>query len=425
MSQYLIVLSLDALGAEDLEDLSELDAIAELIEKGVHIKQVESIYPSLTYPAHTSIITGHYPKTHGIVNNTKIEPGKASPDWFWFKKSIRVPTLYDKAKEAGLKTAAFLWPVAAKSGIDYNIAEIFPNRFWLNQVVVSLWGSSPRFLLEMNKKFGHLRKGIEQPELDHFLTEAVVDTILHKQPRLLLAHFVDMDSMRHAYGVQSKEAKEALKRHNTRVRRIIEATKEAGIYDETTFVILGDHYQIDVDTAIRLNVLLREMGYIETNQNGEIISWQAYAKSTDGSSYIYCKDPSICETLQQELIKVEGIERILTRPEIIEKGADPEACFMVEGKPGYFFMEQLNGELIEKVLPEKVGEPDYYKAVHGYDPKKENYQTTLVIAGPKIKQHTTFEKARLIDEGPTFARILGLDLPDAEGRVLEEIFNTQ
>lgn len=90
------------------------------------------------------------------------------------------------------KTAAFLWPVTAGSKITYNLAEIFPNRIWTNQVLVSLKASSPAFLLRMNQKYGHLRRGIQQPELDDFITACAVDTLKHKKPWLTLIHLVDM-----------------------------------------------------------------------------------------------------------------------------------------------------------------------------------------------------------------------------------------
>ncbi|EUJ33216.1 putative type I phosphodiesterase/nucleotide pyrophosphatase family protein [Listeria floridensis FSL S10-1187] len=422
MTKHLFVLSLDALGAKDLEDLSELPAIKSLIDRGVHVKEVSTIYPSLTYPAHTSIITGHYPLAHGIINNTKIQPEKSSPDWHWYKRDIQVPTLYDLAKAKGYKTAAFLWPVAAQSGIDYNIAEIFPNRFWLNQVMVSLWASSPFFLLDMNRKYGHLRDGIKQPNLDAFLVEAVTDTIRSKKPGLLLAHFVDMDSMRHEFGVESDEAKAALKRHDERVGKIIEATKEAGIYPDTTFAILGDHYQIDVHTAIRLNVRFLEEGYLEANQEQEIKRYHVYAKSCDGSSYIYVKDKTLKQPVYELLKSIPEIEHVYTSAEIINLGADPDADFMVEGKPGYYFIEDAAGPFLEKITDEKIGEPNFYKAVHGYHPDKSDYKTTLIFAGPEIKQGEMLDSARLIDEAPTFARILGFDMKNTEGEILHEIF---
>lgn len=57
MEKHLFVISLDALGALDLKDTTDLPVLRELIKTGTHIQEVETIYPSLTYPAHTSIIT--------------------------------------------------------------------------------------------------------------------------------------------------------------------------------------------------------------------------------------------------------------------------------------------------------------------------------------------------------------------------------
>ncbi|MDT0016700.1 alkaline phosphatase family protein [Listeria swaminathanii] len=421
MEKHLFVISLDALGALDLQDTADLPVLRELIETGTHIQEVETIYPSLTYPAHTSIITGHYPATHGIVNNTKIQPEKDSPDWYWYKKAIQVPTLYDLAKEQGMTTAAFLWPVAAKSGIDYNIAEIFPNRFWLTQMMVSLHASSPLFLIDMDRKFGHLRKGINQPDLDIFLTASVVDTIKTKKPTLLLTHLVDMDSMRHQHGVHSPEAKAALKRHDNRLAEIIKATKDAGIYENTVFAILGDHYQINVTHAIRLNVLFAEKGWVTVVED-KITDWEVYAKSCDGSCYIYTKNDLHTQEIQHLLQNMTEIEEVLTTEEITRRGADNKAAFMVEGKSGYYFMDDLYGPLYEEVTEELLGKPGYYKAVHGYSPNKPDYKTTIIFNGPGIKKKEKITSAHLVDEAPTFAKILRLQFPSTAGTVIEALF---
>ncbi|MFP3367009.1 alkaline phosphatase family protein, partial [Pseudoalteromonas sp. SIMBA_148] len=82
----------------------------ELLGRGSYCKQVETIYPSVTYPCHATIVTGKYPNRHGVVNNTLLQPGRDSPDWHWYRKSIRGTTLYDEAKKAGMTTAALLWP---------------------------------------------------------------------------------------------------------------------------------------------------------------------------------------------------------------------------------------------------------------------------------------------------------------------------
>ncbi len=96
--RYLILISLDAVGMEDLKILKNLPNFSALLKRGSLITDVESIYPSLTYPAHTSIITGKYPKHHGIINNTKLERNLNHPDWYWYHKDIKGKTLYDVAE---------------------------------------------------------------------------------------------------------------------------------------------------------------------------------------------------------------------------------------------------------------------------------------------------------------------------------------
>jgi hypothetical protein len=59
-------------------------------------------------------------------------------------------------------------------------------------------------------------------------------------------------------------------------------------------------------------------------------------------------------------------------------------------------------------------------ACHGYSPEKENYGTILMASGKGI-QHITLPSIRLIDEGPTFARLLGVSLGDTDGDVIGEL----
>ena len=428
MKEKLIIISIDALGALDITlHKDKLPTLSKLINRGTHVEKVTGIYPTLTYPSHVTLMTGMYPKEHGVVNNTKIQSTRLSPDWYWYDKEIKVPTIYDVAKQEGLTTAAFLWPVTASSSIDYNIAEIFPNRIWTNQVMISLKASSPLFLLLMNQKYGHLRRGILQPYLDDFITACAVDTIKNKQPDLTLVHLVDMDSMRHAHGVQSSEAVEALIRQDKRVAEIIQATKDNGTFDDTHFVVLGDHYQLDVDTMIKLNALFVRKGWAEMKPNGAIKNnWQVYAKSCDGSTYIYCKRTSQVNPTEiyQAINELNGIETIYTSEESAEMGADPDATFMVEAANGFYFNDEAQGDIFEKVTPADIGKLNRYLGIHGSHPSKPDYDTTVIFYGPNIKENYKIEKALLVDEAPTFAKILNLKkFPEkVSGTCIEDIF---
>ena len=429
LTEYLVVISFDCLSALDLPILKELPHFQTILTNGALVKHVESIYPSVTYPCHATIVTGNYPNRHGVINTTLLQPGKSSPDWNWYRECIHGTTLYDEVKKANMTTAALLWPVTAKAEIDYNMPEILANRPWQHQILVSLRNGTPRFQWEMNKRYGHIRKGLKQPELDDFVLEAAVDTIKTKKPNLLLVHFTDLDTQRHEHGFSSEEAILSLHRHNDRLGRLLEALKEANIYEQSTIIALGDHSALDEQKAINLNVLLYNQNLITTNAQGKLINWKAYCKSCDGSAYIYLNPPDDVDTFNKvhhllNLLVDEpdfGIEKFLTGEEAAAKGADGTCAFMVEARRGFFFLEDYKGDWIKTITKEDArSDKKYTMACHGYSPEKENYKTILMAAGKGI-QHITLPSIRLIDEGPTFARLLGVSLGDTDGDVIGEL----
>ncbi|WP_421382299.1 alkaline phosphatase family protein [Bacillus salacetis] len=431
LTDHLIVISFDCLSSLDFTTIKEMPHFKELMNKGSYCTNVKTIYPSVTYPCHATIVTGNYPKKHGVINNTHLQPGSTSPDWYWHRHHIKGTTLYDEAKQKGLTTAALLWPVTAKANIDYNMPEIFANRPWHHQIAVSLWNGSTSFQLEMNRRFGHIRNGLFQPQLDDFVLESAVETIRKKKPNLMLVHFTDLDSHRHYHGFSSEEAHNALKRHDERLGRIVAALREAGIHDNSTIVALGDHSALDESKAIKPNVLLKQEGLLHVNAQGKVTDWKAYCKSCDGSAYIYVKDPNDQETMKNvkdllfKLIKDKknGLENILTGKEAGERGADETCAFMLEASLDFYITEGLQGSYLDEITPEDVETGKYTFASHGYSPAKPDYETILMAYGKGIKEGSEIPSMNLIDEGPTFARLLGLDLGETDGKSVKELLD--
>lgn len=429
-TKHLIVISFDGLSTLDFEYIKSLPNFEKFINESACCKKVYSVYPTLTYPAHATIVTGKYPKNHGIINNTLLQPGRRSPDWYWQRKYIKGETLYDLAIKRGMKVAALLWPVTAKSSIQYNMPEIFANRSWHNQIMVSLFNGSPVFQITLNNKFGALRDGLRQPNLDNFTHQSLLYTIKEKKPDITFVHYTDLDTMRHHHGFYSKEAKEALKRHDSRLGDIIKTLKENNMYEDSTIIALGDHSSLDEDKIINLNILLKENGYINVNTSGNIIDYKAIIKNCDGSAYVYVKDSLnqklICEI--RDLIddfnkKYKCIEAIFTSDEAKELGADPRCALMLEANKGYYFLDNLEGEIIRKIQPNEAGVVhEVTSSTHGYSPFKEDYTTVFMAAGCGIKKGAVIEKMNLIDEAPTMAKLLGLELINVDGRIVEEIF---
>ncbi|MDS0524468.1 ectonucleotide pyrophosphatase/phosphodiesterase [Clostridium sp. SHJSY1] len=428
--KYMIIISFDAVSSEDLDIMKKLPNFKKLIEEGSLIKNVESIYPTLTYPAHVTIVTGRHPKKHGIIDNTIFKPGDFSPNWYWYRKYIIGETIYDLAKEKGLKTCTLLWPVTGRSDVDYNLTEIFKTKPYHNQYIQSGTSGSLLFQLKLNKKFGHLRNGISQPSLDNFVTESAKYVIDKYTPDLMLIHFTDVDTNRHNYGYRSEEALNALVRHDIRLGEIIEVLKKKGIYDKTNIIALGDHSAMDVDKIIKLNSLFKEQGLIKCSKDRKFISYDAICKSLDGSAYIYLKDPkdSVVKKEVENLLKdvmnmkEKPIEFILKDKEIEDVGADTKASFMIEASSGFYFVDDIYGDVLEKINHEEAGNlPHRYKAIHGYSPKKENYGTFFIGRGKNFKKGIVLEEGKIINHGPTLARILGVELKDCDGEVVEEI----
>ena len=427
-NEHTIIVSFDAVSSKDLEYLKKLPNFSGVINGGALIKKVETVYPSLTYPVHVSIVTGKKPINHGIVNNTKLEINNENPNWYWYRKDIKGETLFDLAEKNNLKTCAILWPVTGKGRIKYNMPEIFCNRPWENQIIKSAVAGSMLYQLNMSNRFGKFREGLKQPQLDNFAMEVAKATIIEKKPNLMLLHLVDVDTQKHYHGCNSSEVKEALLRHERRLGEIINALKEANIYEKSTLILLGDHSQLDTDKLIRLNSLFVEKELIKINRKNKVKSYKAITKSCDGSCYVYLKDKSsireVQEILLEEMNKEQsGIEKIFTREEAIDLGVDKNCDFIIEAKKGYYFIDDTSGKTYEKVNKEKIGVIKHrLSAAHGYLPKKEEYSTFFIAKGNSIKKGLILENGQLINHGPTIAEIMGLDLEEADGVVERRIF---
>lgn len=427
-TKHLIVISVDALNSGDWEYMKTLPNFKGLLERGACTRQVEGVYPSLTYVAHTTIITGVYPDRHGIVNNEIFQPGTEEMDWFWFKKYIRTPALYDIAGDSGMRTGALLWPVTGKAGINYNMPEIKAHK-GESQLWAVLSNGSPLFLLDCQLRYGSMRRGINQPELDDFVTASAGHLIRSKKPNLLLIHLTDLDDHRHRFGTMSEEARKALARQDKRIGDMVQATRDAGIYGQSTFIVLGDHGFLDVGYNINLNAVFKKEGLISTGPDGKLLDWKAFLHPCEGSAYVYIKDGS-GETRQRvrEILTAmknnpqSGIEEIYAREDMAALRTGGDADFMLEAREGYRFDDSWDGEPVTRINPgQPLSGKAPYVATHGYILNNPGYSTLFMMAGPGVKKGVQVPKIRMIDEAPTMAALLGLEMPRAEGKVLTEM----
>ncbi len=422
-AKHVIFISYDAFSEDNWEKAKSLPNLSKLIKKGAYTNKLRSVYPTLTYVIHTTYVTGLYPDKHGISHNNPLQPfiPDKSKEWYWFRKSVKAPTIYDLAKEKGLRVASILWPVTGKASIKYNLPEVVAiNKE--NQVLKMIKNGSPFYVLSMALKYKKVLKGIDQPYLDNFSTLLAMDTIKNKKPNLLMLHLIDLDDTKHKTGTDSKEVDQTLKRMDERLGGIIKAVKDAGIEEDTVFVISGDHGQINVDYRVYLNNLLLENNLIY-EENGQW-KWRAYLQSTGGSAYLHLKEgDKEAESLAIRILNEAketgeyGIEKIYTRKDLDNLRVHRNIPYMIEAKKGYSFEDYISFRTLEDLNQKKIR-----FATHGYHPDKDNYSCNLIISGDIIKDNYSLGQVEMVDIAPTIASILGIDLANTDGRVLEDIF---
>ena len=425
-----VVVSVGALVYEDLETLSKLYALAPRWDKMARVDRVRSIYPTITYPCHSTMMTGVYPDRHHIVNNEAPILGVEHCLWQHFRSSVKAPSIFDAAKKAGLTTAAVFWPVTGKDpAIDYLVDEYWPQHGENSVTAFRDSGSSEEVIKKIVKPNLKYLEGKHRmhPYADAFVMGCAADMLRNFQPDLLMVHPANVDSARHASGLFTSAVTNALYDTNLWLEELFKAAEDAGIYEDTNFFIVSDHGQIEIRRSVALNALLAEEGLLDVAPDGTLKDWTAFAKSGGTSALVYLKDPADQVAWNKTKIALEklrdsevcGLGEILTEAEARERyhlGGD--FAFVIETDGWTSFSTSWL-----KPVQKPLDNSDYRfgRATHGHEPEK-GPQPTLMAFGPDIQPGAHLDTARLVDEAPTFAHALGLTMPDTDGHCLTELF---
>jgi len=425
----ILVFCIDALCQSDIVEMSGMSHFGPFIDNGSYVKKIEPVWPALTYACHVSILTGCYVGRHGIFHNEKIRRGGyLNEPWFNLKKDVKVPTLLDRAKEHGLVTCSLSWPVSGGADYHMNMPMIVPYNYIGWEPEPWLEGTATKNLMERYfHKHGRYIKGPDR-SLD-LLTMALALDILEDfdQPDIMLVKMCDLDSIRHTYGVHHPKVTDQLLKHDAEFGALIEVLKRIGQLDQTNIVVLGDHGMTDVRDVLLLNVLLRDAGFIQTDREGNLTGFDVLSHSNGLSAYVELRDPADAAIKR----KVRAfLEMLVDDPHIMLDyvmdaeearqvfGVEGPFDFILESKLPISFGERLDGDTIwgSKVPGDhKIG-----AATHGGSSKRAEV-TTLIASGPDVQDGVVIERRSMVDEAPTMARMLGFEMPDTDGLVIEEL----
>lgn len=427
MNKRMLVISLDAMISEDLEYIKTLPNLGPIVKGGAIVKNSETVYPSLTYTAHASMISGTYPDKHGVVNNEIFNPFMKFGDWFEERSGIHAAILPEECEKHGLKVLINSWPTMVGADVTWNLQRAGIHQVAEDKKASMIANSTPGLMEKMYDICSDAWKEDKYYDSDKFSGLASKYLIETEMPNVIFMHMTLIDHYRHVYGVYSEKIKDAIKYIDDMLGYVFDALKEKGIYDETIFVICSDHGQVNIDESININQDFIEKGWITVDTEGNVTDWKVFAHSAAASAQVYVRnhDASLIEEVDAYLRANKErfkIDQIFTTKEVKEKyKLDGDFDFVLEAKEGVGFNYMLSAPFIKQVANE-----DYRTSVgtHGHIPTRGS-QPALVLSGPGVKSGVVLEKAYNVDIAPTCAKLLGFTMPGADGRVLTELIESE
>ncbi len=424
----LIVISMDALVFEDLAYLRQKPTFAWLLDNGSMVQRMKPVYPSLTYPCHTAMATGCFPDKHGIVNNQFDIVGQENPNWIFDHKYVKCPDIFDALSSGGFTTASVGWPVTGNHpNIHYLIDECWPEFSTENMEdycnSYRQMGSSEEIVTEILAPMIHLRAGRKHPEVSYFNTRGACELIRRYKPDFLTLHVGNIDSYRHKTGVFSQKVIQALDDSESILRWVVESTKDAGIFEEVNFVVTADHGHLNTTRTVHINTLFRENGLVTVDTRGEVTDCKAWCFATGMSAQVKVYDAVAYEQVSELLYRAMetglwGISKVYTRKQAEEEERlSGDFDFWLETDGATSFGNRWMGE---NCVPNGNLGDACLQGNHGYHPDKAP-RPPFIACGPDIKQGVVISDAHIVDGAPTYAKLMGVELPGADGRALEEL----
>lgn len=195
-ARHVFIVSFDG-GKPSVMQQSAMPVARRLVSEGAHSWKAQTIFPSITLPSHTSMLTGVEPLKHQVLWN----------DWEPQRGMVPVPTIFALTKPLKLKGAMFV----GKSKFLHLFVPGTLDEF-----------SFPAYSAKI-------------------VARTAAEYILAERPNLCFVHFADSDGAGHSFGWGSPQQKQAFADEDTALGVLLKAVREAGIERESVFILTADH----------------------------------------------------------------------------------------------------------------------------------------------------------------------------------------
>lgn len=426
LAGQVLMISIDGLSPEyvlkaDAHGL-KIPTLRRFLTEGTYADGVIGVVPTVTYPSHTTLVTGVWPLEHGIEANVTFNPTLSVESWYWYAQDIKVPTLWEAADKAGIVTASVSWPVTVgANAVKYLIPEYWRTHTANDHKLMEAISRPDTLLAEMEERLGPYVESTD-PGVpgDQIRAKFSLDILSHRKPGFMTIHLAALDHLEHVSGPFSKESDETVEAIDDMVSKLIQAALQN---DPTTVVaVVSDHGFLSVDRHISLALPFIKEGLITLKagagtESPRIASWDAAFWPAGGSAAVMLRTPgdeALKARVRALLLKMRddpaySIARVIEQPELGKIGGFPNAAFLVEMKPGAEPSYLLTGPLEQ---------PAPGTGTHGYLPDRPEMRASFFLMGKGIAPGRDLGVIDMRQIAPTVAGLLGVQLHSAKAHSL-------
>jgi predicted AlkP superfamily pyrophosphatase or phosphodiesterase len=311
---------LDIVGLEQKHlDSGLLPNISKVIEDG-EVAKLEPTFPAVTSTVQSSILSGKYPRDHGIIANGLYDRSTFNVS-FWEQSSslVQAQRVWDQVKQTNAKkTAVLFWQNTMYANSDIVVT---PRPIHLDDRMVMWCYSKPvGYYEKLKEKFGEFNLAsywgpLASPKSSEWIGSAAEYTLESERPNFLFVYIPHVDYSAQRFGTGAEQVRSDLKKADEIVGRLVQKSIDLGIRDETQFIILSEYAFNDVTGAVPINLVLRDAGLllVRAIEGKEYLDFEyskAFAMVDHQVAHIYIKDGYEKET-RKALETASGVDRIL------------------------------------------------------------------------------------------------------------------
>ena len=402
-------------------------------QRGVFFEAHHSVFPTVTRVNSSSLSTGAYPETHGLMGNAvysaKTFPTKGintarHEELEAMEKAegqlLTAPTLGQSLQRAG---KSFLVMSAGSSG-----SALLLNRPLHGGVIVNPELIEPEHLKDQVERLLGLgpKESIPNNARNAWAVDAYLSLGLGAlKSEVTAVWFGDPDATAHARGVGSEATKQALTYVDVQIGRIEDALRERRLLDRTNIIVVSDHGFSTHTGELKLAALVAPFAKPLADGTPDLVVTEG-AINLRGAS-----DPARVAALVADLQRRPEVGAIFTRP-VSERS-------MMGVVPGTlsFNVARWNHARAGEILVSGNWSRDKNDAgfagkttqggVAGHGTSSPyDIHNTLIAAGPDFREHATSNvPTSNVDIAPTLLKLLGLPIPGSmTGRPIDEALRT-